>query len=60
MASAYQERAVRLIRRSLESLPPKECGPFWQNTILRDGALSPIRTSTAFLSLASEYSRWEK
>jgi tetratricopeptide (TPR) repeat protein/tRNA A-37 threonylcarbamoyl transferase component Bud32 len=60
MASTYQERAVMLIRQSLESRPAKERGPFWRDTILLDRALSPIRGSTAFLSLASQYSQWAK
>jgi tetratricopeptide (TPR) repeat protein len=60
MASDYQERAVVLIRQALESLPPKERRLFWREPIQQDNALSPIRASTAFLSLASEYSQWEK
>jgi tetratricopeptide (TPR) repeat protein len=60
MAWAYQERAVVLIRQSLQLLPANERGPFWQKRILLDSALSPIRGSTAFLRLASEYSQWAK
>jgi tetratricopeptide (TPR) repeat protein len=56
----YQERAVVLIRQALESLPPKGRGGFWRDTIQLDSALSPIRGSTAFIRLASEYSQWAK
>jgi tetratricopeptide (TPR) repeat protein len=56
----YQERAVVLIRQALESLPPKERERFWRDTIQLDNALSPIRGSTAFIRLASEYSHWTK
>jgi tetratricopeptide (TPR) repeat protein len=57
IASTYQDRAVRLIRQSLELRPSNERRPFWRDTILLDRALSPIRGSTAFLSLASDYSQ---
>jgi serine/threonine protein kinase/tetratricopeptide (TPR) repeat protein len=60
LARDYQDRAVLLIRESLELLPAKERGPFWRDRVLVDSALSPIHGSMGFLRLATQYSESAK
>jgi tetratricopeptide (TPR) repeat protein len=60
VARNYQERAVQLIRASVELLPAKERRPFWRDKVLPDSALSPVHGSTEFLRLGAEYSQSAK
>jgi tetratricopeptide (TPR) repeat protein len=48
----YQGRAVSLLRDALRALPPEERAGFWAGTVLRDGALAPLRPCDGFRQLA--------
>jgi tetratricopeptide (TPR) repeat protein len=56
--SAYQDRAVRLLRQALELQPPGEGRAFWQKIIVPDRALDPIRRpGSGYRELEAEYGR---
>jgi hypothetical protein len=42
-AAEYQGRAVRALRRAIELVPPADRAAYWQDKVLTDKALDPIR-----------------
>jgi len=53
----YQERAVALLRRALNSLPEPQRTGFWQQSIRTDKALNPIRSTTGFRQLTQDFGK---
>jgi serine/threonine protein kinase/tetratricopeptide (TPR) repeat protein len=56
-AREYQDRAVQLLRRSIEAVPAEQRGAFWHEYVQNDTALVAIYRSTEFLRLKSEYGK---
>jgi tetratricopeptide (TPR) repeat protein len=52
-----QARAVRLLTRALDLLPPGQRSAFWQNYVHNDHVLDPIRQGGGFVQLAALYVR---
>jgi tetratricopeptide (TPR) repeat protein len=50
-----QERAVVLLRRALELLPPGERAAFWDRKVHEEPALRPVRAHPAFTQLQRHY-----
>jgi hypothetical protein len=57
LARDYQDRAVLLLRKTLDLLPARQRGTFWREKIMADNSLYPIHGSTGFLQLAADYRR---
>jgi tetratricopeptide (TPR) repeat protein len=57
LARDYQDRAVLLLRKTLDLLPARQRGRFWREKIMADRSLYPIHGSTGFLQLATDYRR---
>ena len=55
--SAYEERAVGLIRKALSNIAANQRAAFWRDYIETDAAFNPIRRSDEFSQLAAKYSR---
>ena len=55
LAEDYRRRALEAVRKTLAMLRPKERLAFWQDKILPDAALMPIRNEAAFKQLQDEY-----
>jgi tetratricopeptide (TPR) repeat protein/tRNA A-37 threonylcarbamoyl transferase component Bud32 len=54
-SSEYAEHALKLLRKAVLLIqPPADRWPFWQNIVLRDNDLKPIRTSPGFTQLENE------
>jgi tetratricopeptide (TPR) repeat protein len=57
LAAGYGSRAFEAIRQTLTMLKPEERSAFWQERILPDDALTPIRNDPRFKQLATECGR---
>ncbi len=55
LAESYRRRALETVNRTLAMLRPEERLSFWQNKILPDAALTPIRNEAEFKRLQEEY-----
>jgi tetratricopeptide (TPR) repeat protein len=55
LAEEYRSRALEAVRNTLAMLPPKERLRFWQDKILPDTTLAPIRNETEFQRIQDEY-----
>jgi tetratricopeptide (TPR) repeat protein len=55
--SQYQGRALELLRRALRLHPVAERHSFWQDRVVPDVALGPLRRSPEFTRLEMQYSR---
>jgi tetratricopeptide (TPR) repeat protein len=53
----YQERALGLIRKALERMPPEQRAAFWRDRVQTDPALAPVRTAPGFARLKAYCSR---
>lgn len=51
----YQDRALVLIRKSLELVAVGKRAAFWQDTVRTDAALDPIRRSVGYARMDAEY-----
>ena len=51
----HQNRAVELVRQTLELLPESQRSTFWQETIRKDACLSSIHRMQAFSRLEEKY-----
>jgi serine/threonine-protein kinase len=54
LAESYRSRALEAVRNTLAMLLPKERLQFWQDKILPDTALAPIRNEAEFQRLKDE------
>jgi tetratricopeptide (TPR) repeat protein len=52
-----QERALELLRRALEATPAADRREFWERSIQQDAAWEPVRSSTGFIRLQTQYAR---
>jgi serine/threonine-protein kinase len=52
LADRYRRQAVQAVRQCLEMVPPEERRAFWQDKVLPDAALAPIRAEVEFRKLA--------
>jgi tetratricopeptide (TPR) repeat protein len=57
LAARYRRRALEAVRQTLMMLRPQERASFWQDKILPDAALAPIRHAPEFQRLRDEYAR---
>jgi tetratricopeptide (TPR) repeat protein len=57
LAESYHRRALQAVRQTLALLPPGERLAFWQDMVLPDAALTPIRNDAGFKRLREEYDR---
>jgi tetratricopeptide (TPR) repeat protein len=55
LADDYRTRALKAIHQTLAMLRPEERLSFWQDKILPDAALTPIRNDAEFKLLQDEY-----
>jgi tetratricopeptide (TPR) repeat protein len=55
LAARYRSRALAAVRRTLALLRPEQRRAFWQDKILSDAALKPIRNEAEFERLQDEY-----
>jgi hypothetical protein len=55
LAENYRSRAVKAVHQTLAMLRPEQRLSFWQDKILPDAALTPIRNETEFKRLQDEY-----
>jgi tetratricopeptide (TPR) repeat protein len=55
LADDYRRRALQAVRRTLVMLRPEERGAFWQDKILSEAALTPIRNDAEFKRLEDQY-----
>jgi tetratricopeptide (TPR) repeat protein len=55
LADGYRSRALEAVRRTLAMLRPEERLAFWQDKILSEAALTPIRNDAEFKRLEDEY-----
>ena len=55
LAGSYHKRALEAVRQTLAMLRPEERRSFWQDKILPDAALTPIRNDADFKRLQEEY-----
>ncbi|HMC88976.1 MAG TPA: tetratricopeptide repeat protein, partial [Gemmataceae bacterium] len=55
LAESYRRRALEAVNRTLAMLRPEEQVSFWQNKILPDAALTPLRNDAEFTRLQQEY-----
>ena len=56
-ACGSRRRALDAVHQTLAMLRPEERSSFWQNKILPDAALTPIRDDAEFRRLQEEYGR---
>jgi len=52
----YQDQAITLLGQATRLLPEDQRAPFWRDTVLRDGALAPVRNCVEFARLRRRYS----
>jgi serine/threonine protein kinase/tetratricopeptide (TPR) repeat protein len=52
---SYEDRAISLLRESLEALPAAERSPFWHSTVRKDAELAPLRQIPAYSVLERKY-----
>jgi tetratricopeptide (TPR) repeat protein len=55
LAARYRERAVGLVRQTLDGVPPGRRLSFWSQTVRPDRALHPLWQSPGFERLARQY-----
>jgi hypothetical protein len=55
LADSYRRRALEAVHQTLAMLPPEERFSFWQDKILPDAALMPVRNDAEFKRLRDEY-----
>jgi tetratricopeptide (TPR) repeat protein len=55
LRSRYQDRALDLVARALETLPQAERAAFWHDHILVDAALAPLRHTSRYAQLEARY-----
>jgi hypothetical protein len=55
LADGYRRRALETVRQTLAMLRPGERLSFWQDKILPDAALKPVRSDAEFRRLQDEY-----
>jgi tetratricopeptide (TPR) repeat protein len=55
LADSYRSRALKAVHQTLAMLRPEERSSFWQEKILPDAALAPIRNDAEFKRLRDEY-----
>jgi tetratricopeptide (TPR) repeat protein len=55
LAESYRSRALKAVRQTLAMLRPEERLAFWQDKILPDAALVPIRIHLEFQQLQDEH-----
>jgi tetratricopeptide (TPR) repeat protein len=53
----YQERALALLRRTMELLPEGQRPAFWRETVRRDPAIRPLSASEGYLRLDRRHGR---
>jgi tetratricopeptide (TPR) repeat protein len=57
LRARYESRALELIRQALDLHSASERRAFWQEFIMPDGALQPIRRAPGLVRLAERYAR---
>jgi serine/threonine-protein kinase len=57
LADNYRRRALEAVHQTLAMLRPEEGFSFWQEKILPDTALTPVRNDADFKRLQEEYAR---
>jgi tetratricopeptide (TPR) repeat protein/predicted Ser/Thr protein kinase len=57
LAESYRSRALEAVRQALAMLRPEVRLSFWQDKVLPDAALTPIRSHAEFKRLQDEYDR---
>jgi tetratricopeptide (TPR) repeat protein len=55
LADSYRRRALEAVRQTLAMVRPEERLSFWQDKILPDAALTPVRNDAEFKRLQDEY-----
>jgi tetratricopeptide (TPR) repeat protein len=55
LAKRCRERAWQAVRRALEMLPPQQRRSFWQDKILPDAALAPIRADAELEQVEKDF-----
>jgi serine/threonine-protein kinase len=55
LADGYRRRALKAVHRTLAMLPAGERSSFWQDKVLADTALAPIRSDAEFKQLQNQY-----
>jgi tetratricopeptide (TPR) repeat protein len=55
LADGYRRRALEAVHKTFAMLRPEERSSFWQEKILPDAALTPIRNEADFKRLQEEY-----
>ena len=55
LAESYRRRALEAVHQTLAMVRPEERLAFWQDKILPDAALTPIRNDADFKRLQQEY-----
>jgi serine/threonine-protein kinase len=55
LAESYRRRALEAVHQTLAMLRPEERFSFWQDKILPDAALAPVRSDADFKRLQEEY-----
>jgi eukaryotic-like serine/threonine-protein kinase len=53
--TAYQQRALQLLREAIKLLPERERATFWRRTVRQDSALTLLRRNSAFQQLDRAY-----
>ena len=54
LAESYRRRALEAVRKTLAMLRPEERLAFWQEKVLPDAALTPIRNDAEFKRLQDQ------
>jgi hypothetical protein len=55
LARSYRSRALKAVHQTLALLRPEERSSFWQDKVLPDAALKPVRNDAEFKRLQGEY-----
>jgi tetratricopeptide (TPR) repeat protein len=55
LAESYRSRALEAVRQTLAMVRPRQRSSFWQDKILPDAALTPIRNDAEFKRLQNHY-----
>jgi tetratricopeptide (TPR) repeat protein len=57
LADGYRGRALQAVHQALAMVPPEQRCSFWQDRVLPDSALAPIRSEAEFKRLQEKYDR---
>jgi hypothetical protein len=57
LAAEYRGRSLEAVGRTLQMVRPEERSAFWQDKIVTDAALAPLRGDVEFKRLGDEYGR---